>query len=243
MKKRSSILGMTLAVCMLSSVTASASIDMSVFEGKPDMYEIEIDDFDDTGTITLLDEPDSYRSNASASVYKDDGESFSISDDLYVSFDIRIINDGELAVPRVSLLYYGEDWIFTEKVIIKIDDKRFTFELESATDTYNGKVYEGMELVCGTNGIQLLEQIAKEYEENVEEYKDETDLERKELFQNSASMKGRLAGSSAEKDFFVSIRKANRVAQLYYDFVEAGGLEQDLRAVDEEFPCIIKEMD
>ena len=43
-KKRSILLGMTLAVCMMSSITASAAIDMSVFESKPDLYEVEIDD-------------------------------------------------------------------------------------------------------------------------------------------------------------------------------------------------------
>lgn len=240
MKKRNLILGMTMAICMMSSITASAGIDMSVFEKNTEIYEIEIDDFDDTGTITLLDDEELYDGNAHGLIYK--GDEISFSDDLYISFDIRIINDGELAVPRISLLYYGEDWIFTDTVIIKDDEKRFTFEVDPVTDTYEGKVYEGMDLILGFNGIQLLEQVAKQYEKNLEEYKDEPDPDTKKFNENWVTLRGRLAGSSAERDFTFYIESASRVAQLYYDFVEAGGLEQDLSAVDEEFPCVIKEM-
>ena len=153
-----------------------------------------------------------------------------------------IINDGELAIPRISLIYYGEDWIFTDTVIIKDDEKRFTFEVDAATDTYNGKVFEGMELVLGENGIQLLEQIEKEYERKVEEYKDETDMDVKELLTNYFILDGRLSGSSGDRDFSFVVNSASKIIEFYNDFVEAGGLEQDLSVVEGEFPCTVKEM-
>lgn len=105
MKKTLLTLFTTIAVCGMSYSQVYAQIDVSVFENKAD-YDVDMDDFDDTGEISFVG-GDNMPSGTV--IGNPDGDSGYISGEL----DIKIIDDGNIAAPRMTLLYTGDDWIFT----------------------------------------------------------------------------------------------------------------------------------
>lgn len=123
MKKTLLTLFTTIAVCGMSYSQVYAQIDVSVFENKAD-YDVDMDDFDDTGEISFVG-GDNMPSGTV--IGNPDGDSGYISGEL----DIKIIDDGNIAAPRMTLLYTGDDWIFTDKIIIKTESHRYTFDVDS----------------------------------------------------------------------------------------------------------------
>lgn len=119
MKKTLLTLFTTIAVCGMSYSQVYAQIDVSVFENKAD-YDVDMDDFDDTGEISFVG-GDNMPSGTV--IGNPDGDSGYISGEL----DIKIIDDGNIAAPRMTLLYTGDDWIFTDKIIIKTESHRYTW--------------------------------------------------------------------------------------------------------------------
>lgn len=229
MRKRLLLSFFVLAALVNFTIQASAEIDMSVFENNPDLYEVEIDEFDDTGEIKpdmeLLD---------NVAVFDLDSDHY--KDALAVQFDIKLVDESGLAVPRIILVYLGEDWIFIDKVILKTDSNRYTFEVESETEVNDdGKVFEYVTIPLGDISIQLLEDIRDQY------YRLQGDTVEEEKY--LISIEGRVAGSSGQGDFSLTFKQADKIAQMYDDFVVAGGLEQDLALVDRVVPCEIKELD
>lgn len=135
MKKTLLTLFTTIAVCGMSYSQVYAQIDVSVFENKAD-YDVDMDDFDDTGEISFVG-GDNMPSGTV--IGNPDGDSGYISGEL----DIKIIDDGNIAAPRMTLLYTGDDWIFTDKIIIKTESHRYT------------SCYNRISRIISTNSLKL----------------------------------------------------------------------------------------
>ena len=133
-------ISLALVFFLLFPLTAFASIDISVFEDN-DIYQVEIDDFDDTGEISFVptDENEDAPSNYILGTTDEDGS-------LLGNFDIKLLSEDSLAVIRLTLLYTGDDWIFVDDCIIKTKKHRYTFSVDRDTDYSDGKIYE-----CITN--------------------------------------------------------------------------------------------
>lgn len=203
----------TLAICGMTCSTAFASIDTSVFENKTD-YDVEIDDFDDTGVISFAGGDDQPSGIFGGYVKNDDDNGY-----IYGVADIKLIQDGEIAVPRITFIYYGEDWIFTEKIIVKTSAHRYTFDVTRNTDTGDGKIYETCTVVLTDESIQLLKDIADG---------------------NTSMLDIRFSGDRKVDGSVVFDLDAMK--ELYGDYVAAGGLEQDLSVLQDMFPCAIKDL-
>ena len=76
----------TLAVCGMTCSTAFASIDTSVFENKTE-YDVEIDDFDDTGIISFVGGDDQPSGILGGFVKDDDDKGY-----IYGTVDIKLIS-------------------------------------------------------------------------------------------------------------------------------------------------------
>ena len=118
-----------------ANTTSEIKFDISPFENS-DNYTIEFDNMNDTGEITLIAE-DGF---AVVSILdNDDGV-------VCGQLDVKIIENVP-PVLRASLFYTGEDWIFTNNVIIKTSNARYTFEASRDTEVSRGKVWEYFTLV------------------------------------------------------------------------------------------------
>ena len=203
----------TLAICGMTCSTAFASIDTSVFENKTE-YDVEIDDFDDTGIISFVGGDDQPSGILGGFVKDDDDKGY-----IYGTVDIKLIQDGEIAVPRIIFIYYGEDWIFTDKIIIKTTDHRYTFDVTRDTNTDDGKIYEICTLVLTDESIQLLKDIAE----------------------GSVSVMDIRFSGDRKVDGTV-VFDLDAMKELYEDYAAAGGLDQDLSILHDTFPCAVKDL-
>ena len=212
MKKTLLTLFTTIAVCGMSYSQVYAQIDVSVFENKAD-YDVDMDDFDDTGEISFVG-GDNMPSGTV--IGNPDGDSGYISGEL----DIKIIDDGNIAAPRMTLLYTGDDWIFTDKIIIKTESHRYTFDVDRDTDTAGGKITELYTLVFTDESIQLLKDVI-----------DDEDI----------MLDFRLSGDR-KVDGNLMFLDIDAVKEFYEDYVAAGGTKQDLSEVANSFPCEVKDI-
>ena len=197
-----------LLVALLISTAAYAEVkfDISVFENSG-KYDIEFDDMNDTGEITPKDgglifgtptEPDS-----------DEGM-------ILGTLDIKML-EGEPPVIRLGIFYIGEDWIFTDKAILKPADTRYTFEVDPNTDVNDGKVYEQFALVITDENISMIEDIANG---------------------NIASIRCRLSGKR-DVDFNLVVNP-DAFSDIYDLYLESGAPDNDFSKIKVVFPCEIK---
>lgn len=189
----------------LSVATAMAEVkfDISVFQNNEN-YNVEFDEMDDTGEIT------STEGNAIFGGSSDD-EGYVIGD-----VDIKIIENYP-PVMRATLLYSGEDWIFTDKVILKPAETRYTFEVSEDTDVSDGKIYESFTLIFTDESIQMI--------------KDMIDAD-------NFIIKMRLDGDRKVDGTLMFDKE--KLTQMYNDYLASGALENDFTAIKIEFPCTIK---
>ena len=205
MKKSIALL---ILVVLLATTTALAEIrfDISGFESSG-KYDIEFDDMNDTGEIApkegggLLGFPTADES--------DDGL-------IVGSFDIKFVEDLP-PLMRLSLYYEGEDWIFTDHVILKPADTRYTFEVDRNTKVSGGKVYEGFVVVFTDESIAMVRDIVEN---------------------GVPSVRCRLDG---ERDVDLNLLiDLDTLTDMYNLYVESGALENDFSKIKLAFPCAIK---
>ena len=176
----------------LSVATAMAEVkfDISVFQNNEN-YNVEFDEMDDTGEIT------STEGNVIFGGSSDD-EGYVIGD-----VDIKIIENYP-PVMRATLLYSGEDWIFTDKVILKPAETRYTFEVSEDTDVSDGKIYESFTLIFTDESIQMI--------------KDMIDAD-------NFIIKMRLDGDRKVDGTLMFDKE--KLTQMYNDYLASGALEND----------------
>lgn len=203
MKKWMARLAAALLCCCAATAVAEVKFDISVFENNPD-YKVEFDEMDDTGTI------ESSEDNAVAGKVEDD-------DGLILgSVDIKIVEDLP-PIMRICLSYVGEDWIFTDKVILKPADKRYAFEVKRDTDVSNGNIIESFALVLTDESIQMVKDM---------------------IDSDNFIVKMRLDGDRKVDGSLIFDRE--KLTQMYNDYVVSGALENDFSLVKTVFPCVIK---
>ncbi len=203
MKKWMARLAAALLCCCAATAAAEVKFDISVFENNPD-YKVEFDEMDDTGTI------ESSEDNAVAGKVEDD-------DGLILgSVDIKIVEDLP-PIMRICLSYVGEDWIFTDKVILKPADKRYAFEVKRDTDVSNGNIIESFALVLTDESIQMVKDM---------------------IDSDNFIVKMRLDGDRKVDGSLIFDRE--KLTQMYNDYVVSGALENDFSLVKTVFPCVIK---
>ena len=203
MKKWMARLAAALLCCCAATAAAEVKFDISVFENNPD-YKVEFDEMDDTGTI------ESSEDNAVAGKVEDD-------DCLILgSVDIKIVEDLP-PIMRICLSYVGEDWIFTDKVILKPADKRYAFEVKRDTDVSNGNIIESFALVLTDESIQMVKDM---------------------IDSDNFIVKMRLDGDRKVDGSLIFDRE--KLTQMYNDYVVSGALENDFSLVKTVFPCVIK---
>lgn len=210
-------LAFTLTFAMLFPLTALASIDVSVFENK-DIYKVEIDDFDDTGTITFVSSKENEDAPTNL-IIGAGGEDSSDKGALIGTFDIKMISDGSIAAMRFNMMYMGEDWVFVDDFIVKTNKHRYTFEVDRDTDNEGGKVYESFTLAFNDENKSMLE----------------------DLIEDGGTAQYRLSGDR-KVDGKLSLA-AEGLKTMYDDYIEAGGFEQDFTGLSSAFPCEIKDLD
>lgn len=205
MKKYLAMVITLLLVSIVSVPALAITFDISPFENSTN-YEIEFDDMDDTGEISLVE----------------GGMFFGLMDDeaeeglLLNTIDIKITENNPPVI-RLTFLYIGEDWIFTDKVIVKPADTRYTFEVRRDTDVSDGKIYEMYTLVMTDESIKMLEDIVN----------------------NEVSMvKCRLDGD--RKVNCSLMFNLEKLAQLLDDYKASGALENSFVAIKTAYPCSIK---
>ena len=203
MKKWMARLAAALLCCCAATAGAEVKFDISVFENNPD-YKVEFDEMDDTGTI------ESSEGNAVAGA-GEDGDGLKLG-----SVDIKII-ENQPPIMRISLLYMGEDWIFTDKVILKTADKRYAFEVERDTDVSDGKIFESFTLALTDESIQMVKDM---------------------IDSDNFMVKMRLDGDRKVDGSLIFNRE--KLTQMYNDYVVSGALENDFSLVKTVFPCEIK---
>lgn len=211
------VLSSVLVFSMLFSLTAMASIDTSVFESK-DIYKIEIDDFDDTGEITFVSTDDN-KDAPSNLIIGAGGEDSSDEGAIMGNFDIKMLDSPSLAVMRITLLYMGEDWIFTDDMIIKTNKHRYTFPVDRQAEAEGGKVYEMYTLVITDKSRGLLE----------------------DLIEDGGSAEYRLSGDRKVDGKLLLSEDALKT--MYDDYTEAGGFDQNFTTISTSFPCETKDLE
>ncbi len=190
-----------------ANTTSEIKFDISPFENS-DNYTIEFDDMNDTGEITLIAE-DGF---AVVSILdNDDGV-------VCGQLDVKIIENVP-PVLRASLFYTGEDWIFTNNVIIKTSNARYTFEASRDTEVSRGKVWEYFTLVFTDESIQMLQDIVDS---------------------DDHFAKLRLNGSSRDVDGSI-LFKPELLKVILDDYRASGALDNDFSLIRELCPCKIKQ--
>lgn len=190
-----------------ADTTASSEIkfDISPFEDS-DKYTIEFDDMDDTGIITLNE-----GGYITAIFDNDDGI-------ILGQFDIKI-TENLPPILRLSFLYAGEDWIFTDNVIIKTANARYSFEVNRDTDVSGGKIYESFTIAFTDESIQMLQDIVDSDDHLV---------------------KLRLDGSNRDVDGQI-IFTPEQIKAFLDDYRASGALDNDFSLLKELRPCKIKQ--
>lgn len=204
MKKIIAIL--IIAMLVIPSALAEINFDISVFE-EAGLYDIEFDDMDDTGMITLK-EGGIYLGLPSD---EDASEGF-----LLGNFGLAII-EGEPPVIGFTMMYSGEDWIFTDKVILKPGDTRYTFEVDPDTDVSDGTIQESFLVVITDESFSLIEDIIESGGTNV---------------------RCRLSGDQ-NVDFEITFDK-DVLAAMCEHYKASGALDNDFSTIKRAFPCTIK---
>lgn len=205
MKKQLALVITLLLVFIVSAPALAVTFDLSPFENNAN-YEVEFDEMDDTGEIALVD------GGVIFGKTEEDDEGFLMGD-----FDIKIIEDFPPVI-RVTLLYMGEDWIFTDKVIIKPADTRYTFEVNCDTDIEDGEIFEMATLVLTDESIQMLQDIVDN---------------------NLSEVKCRLDGSERDVDCNLSFN-VEKLRIFLDDYRASGSLNNSFAAIREAYPCKIK---
>ena len=160
---------------------------------------------DDTGTIELNAE-----STILGSVEDDNGA-------VVGSVDIVFIEDMP-PLMRMDLYYVGTEWVFTDNVILKLADRRYTFKANRNTSVSGGMIYEACALVLTDESIQLIKDM---------------------IDSNNFTVKMRLDGSKRKVDGSLDFDK-EEVTRIYNDYVASGALENDFSLIKTVFPCTIK---
>lgn len=190
---------------------AEPEYDLSVFENNSD-YTVEFDDMDDTGTITFA--ADSEKSAFIFEIIPRDGGG---SDLIMGDIDIRIVENFP-PLMRLSLYYYGEDWIFTDEIILKPAETRYTFEIERESEVMDGgTILEGGVVLITDVSIGLIEDIVNG---------------------NISSVRCRFSGDrDVDVDLTIDVES---LKQLYEDYIASGSLENDFSLVNQLCPCTVK---
>ena len=204
MKKWMAGLAAALLCCCAVTATAEFKFDISVFENNPN-YKVELDEMDDTGTIELNAE-----NTILGSVEDDNGA-------VVGSVDIVFIEDMP-PLMRMALYYVGTEWVFTDNVILKLADRRYTFKVSLNTSASGGMIYEACALVLTDESIQLIKDM---------------------IDSNNFTVKMRLDGSKRKVDGSLNFDK-EEVTRIYNDYVASGALENDFSLIKTAFPCTIK---
>ena len=205
MKKYLTLVIALVLVSVMSVHELAINFDISPFENNAN-YEVEFDEMDDTGEITLVEGGSFFGTG------EEGDEGFIVG-----SVNIKIVEDLP-PVLRVQMGYIGEDWIFTNKVIIKPADTRYTFEVDRDTDVSDGKIYEMFTLAMTDESIQMLQDIV------------DNDV---------ILVKCRLDGSDRDLDCNLLFDR-EKLGQLLIDYKASGALDNSFALIKDMYPCTIK---
>lgn len=206
-------LALIITLLLVSTLTfpafAAINFDISPFENS-DKYQVEFDEMDDTCEIKPT----------SGGTFLGTGDEDEDDDGVIIG-SIRILIFDSIPVPPFVVMnfsYVGDDWIFTDKVIIKPHDTRYTFEVEHSTDVDDGKIYESFAFALTDESIQMLQDIV------------DNDV---------TLVKTRLVGSERNLDCKL-IFDVDEISQLLTDYKASGALDNNFDALQELYPCTIK---
>lgn len=199
-----------LSLLLVISITVPAyavNFDMTPFE-EADNYTVTYDDMDDTGEVTPIE-----GGTILASIEgNDEGR-------VLLQYDIKII-EGMPPVIRLSVMYRGEDWVFTDRVIIKPAEVRYTFDVNRQTDVSNGMIYELYTIALSDESIQLL----------------------RDIVENQVDMVRCRLDGDRDIDFSLKFNQEDReyLKEFYTLYEETGSLDNDFTQIKKLFPCTIK---
>ena len=202
MKRLVSLFLGVLMVFVMDTVSF-AEFDLSVFEERK--YLITHDEFEDLAII----DPVSMPVPASKIPYG----TFRINP------SIVILDTGE-AFFRVLFSAYMEKWIFLNKIIIKIGEKKYYFEEEFSRGVRSGGyVKEELLFPLGNTGFSMIDEM-----------------------RTASEVKIRMEGEKYFRDCVFSQKSIDLLLDFYDDFLKAGGSEKEyiLDAVDEKYPINVR---
>ena len=210
MKRIISIVFIAVMLTMISNLSlAEIQYDISAFDDP--LFDIQIDEMDDTGTIELAD------SKGSAFAGSGDNDDGGV---LIGEIDIRIVEDFP-PVMRLTFIYSGEKWCFVEKMIIKTDASRYTFNVSHDTEMEGSRVYEMFTIILTDQSIKMIQDIL-------------------EAGSTLAIVKYRMVGSERDIDGNLLVMNLEEIKKLYDAYVASGALENDFTAVDSMNKVTIK---
>ena len=204
MKKIIAIL--IIAMLVIPSALAEINFDISVFE-EAGLYDIEFDDMDDTGMITLKE----------GGIYWGLPSDEDASEGFLLGTLCLALVEGQPPAIGFTMLYSGEDWIFTDKVILKPGDTRYTFEVDADTEVSDGTIQESFLVVITDESFSLIEDIIESGGTNV---------------------RCRLSGDR-NVDLEITFDK-DVLATMCEHYKASGALNNDFSILKQIFPCAIK---
>lgn len=202
--------------CFVFPIQAEAKIDMSVFENNK-MYTVAYDEMEGNTVISISDMEEDCGSDMFIGGASDDTTSKWAA---IGTFNILEVEDQPAVLIMTVYLISEEARIDCNKVILKSDDARYYFEVDSksegnSTDSYR----ESFNIVFTDESIGILRDMYKE---------DETD---------SIHIKVRFKGN---EDYDGELVFDKGLKKMYNDYVASGGLEQDFTLLKQVFPSEVK---
>lgn len=193
-----------LALMVFSSALAEINFDISPFENNSN-FEVAFDDMNDTCEINCVDEVRFLGVTEGG-------------DGILMGIPSVKILDGIPPVLRINFFYTGEDWVYTDKVILKPADTRYTFKVDRDTDVVDGNLYESFGVVLTDESVKLFEDI---------------------ISGGITSIRYRLDGDR-DVDGNLLLSNLEVLTDLYNCYKLSGALENDFSVLRQYYPCTIK---
>lgn len=201
-------LGLLMVFSTAVPALADVNFDITPFE-ETDTFEIEFDETDNSYRIKFVDDSDIW------GVSFKDGDIGSLS----AWMDVMVLEDYPPVI-RIILLFGGEKENCTDKIIIKPDKTRYSFDVETESYTYDKNKIERAVLILTGDRIQMLKDIVDN-----------------DVF----SVDCRFVGDrNIETNLFFTKNRRKQIEELYTLYEDSGALDNDFSVIEELFPCTIK---
>ncbi len=140
-----------LIACMLNMLLPGmgfASVDFDINAFDEEVFDVSIDEMDDTGEIAVKDSGAAFIGSGDKS---EDGI-------IYGSFDIRIIENFPPCI-RLTLMLISNKNADITKQIFKVGDRRYTFTADCDSDVDDGTIYEMCTIVFTDESVAFVKDI------------------------------------------------------------------------------------